>query len=77
MQGFQALLGDRGLPSAVAAPLGELVEDAPGFGQRVFAALRNQQDVHCAFVPSSSAMALRLSIMKSSDSVRVKLSMQA
>ena len=38
-QSIQPVLGNRRLPGALAAPFGELVEDAPGFDQRILAAL--------------------------------------
>jgi hypothetical protein len=41
-QGVQPVLGDGGLPGAVAASLGKLVKDAAGFGQGAFVALRDE-----------------------------------
>ena len=86
-QRVQTVLRDRCLPGPVAAPLGELVEDATGFHQRALVALRDQQDVHQdaveegsgtrACAPRRKATALSVSIMKSSDSLRVRVSMQA
>ena len=76
MQRLQTLLGDRCLPGAVAASLGELIEDAAGFGECILGALRDQQDIHAGPLPRSCAMALSESIMKSSASVRVSDSMQ-
>ncbi len=73
-QGIQAGLGDGRLPGPLTTPLGELVEDAPAFHQRALFTLGDQQHVHR---PISSATALRVSIMKSSDSLRVRFSMQA
>lgn len=77
VQSLQPLLGDGGLPSPVAASFGELVENAASFGKGVLAALGDQQHVHRARFPISDATAFTVSIMKSSDSVRDKLSMQA
>ena len=42
VEGIQTGLGDGGLPSPVATPFGELIEDTAGFGQGVLAALRDQ-----------------------------------
>jgi len=76
IQGLQSLLGDGRLPGPIAATLGELVEDAAGFGEGILGALRDQQDIHAVPLPRSCAIALSESIMKSSASARVRDSMQ-
>ena len=81
-QGVQPVLGDGRLPGAVAASLGELIEDAAGFGQRTLVALGDQQHIHAsvfcwAIWPTRMATPFSVSIMKSSDSLRVRASMQA
>ena len=74
--GVEAGLGNRRLPCAVATAFRELVEDAARLFQCALVALGYQQDVH-AEEPASSATRLIVSIMKSRDSLRVKLSMHA
>src|SRR5690606_6614178 len=75
-QRVQPGFGDRSLPGAGAAALGELVEDAPGLGHGSLVTLADQQNVHAATRAAVSlATVLRLSMMKSSDSLRVSASM--
>jgi hypothetical protein len=76
VQGLQSLLGDGRLPGAVAAPLGELVEDAPRFGQGVLRCIARSGAHSCGRFPMSVAMVFNVSIMKSSASLWVRLSMQ-
>ena len=46
MQRLNALLSYCGLPGSIASPLGKLIQNPPGFVQCIFAALRDQQDIH-------------------------------
>ncbi len=76
-QGVQTGLGDGRLPGALATAFRELVENPPRLLEGVLAALGDEQHVHRAGVPSVTATDFSVSIMKSSDSVRVSCSIQA
>nr|WP_304956551.1 DUF4412 domain-containing protein [endosymbiont of Lamellibrachia barhami] len=65
------------LPAPITAPFSKLIQNAPGLLERIFAALGDEHHVHGESIPSSSATALSVSIMKSKDSLRVRDSIQA
>ena len=79
---MQSFHSDGGVSSTLTTALAAMIKNTPGFGQRAFVALGDQQNVHALAVfwaswPTLIGTALSVSIMKLSESLRARLSMLA